>query len=552
MFNKKNARALKRTRLSVSRVFVVFVFVMSIFIVPAAAASDISISPATETKTVSTNSTLGSTISIHPRPTIEKLESTLPNDFVNASETSDEEQSTIPTQNDNSSLDEINQAMASSSYTLELTPGEYFPDVSVARVTKNMWIDHPYSSQTSCDLTFIMSNPDERYPRYFRVYMDGVPVYNEPHNTKRLVETIRITVPDGLRQFVFEVQHGAYGKGWALERAELWTLNQHQDLYTSADLAEDELFPLVHIATIDEYVVNIDGYDPVLHLAVESSDPYSRRLYVEVNDELIYERVIYHSWEVTLDLSSYMSMTDIHKITIKIKHGAYRQWNLVYLGVERSVAKHAPYTVSLGVSMSWTPTTEYLDDFIQGLRNYVQMLWAATEEQLLVISIDIYFNEVCDMDEFWTWPSHTNMYVNETYDKWPYAWPGSQKLVLPYLWIPPWSSYMSYHAITHEFAHAFFGVLDEYDKDDWTVECGPWWWSGFCIMDQVQYSFWPRPEFCVRTNHDTDKDTPQELILHESCWETTVGTYPQMYEPFQTRSPFAGLVAGLYCVIVHP
>jgi len=305
-------------------------------------------------------------------------------------------------QHENSSLDDINQVMTSSSYTLELTSGEYLPDLTVARVTKNIWIDHPTSSQTTCDLTFIISNPDEKYARTFRVFMDSVSIYNEAHKTTRLVETIRITVPDGLHQFVFEVQHGAYSKGWALEIAELWTLNQHQELYTSADLAEDKLFPLVHIATIDEYVCNIDGYNPVLHLAVESSDPYSRTLYVEVNSVQIYTRVIYHSWEVTLDLSSYMSMTDIHKITIKIKHGAYSQWNLVYLGVERSVAKHDPYPISLGVSMSWTPTTEYLDDFIQGLRNFVQMLWAASEEQVLVIRIDLYFNEVLDKDNYYT------------------------------------------------------------------------------------------------------------------------------------------------------
>ncbi|MHA1663810.1 MAG: hypothetical protein ACTSVR_11220, partial [Candidatus Thorarchaeota archaeon] len=416
------------------------------------------------------------------------------------------------------------------------------------------WIDNPYSSQTSCDLTFIMSNPDEITGRFFRVYMDGVAIYNEVHNTKRLAETIRITVPDGLHQFIFEIHSGSWGKGWALEKAELWTLNQHQDLHTSADLAEDEPFPLANTATINEYVCNIDGYDPVLHLAVESSDPYSRWLYVEIDDVRIYTRVIYQSWEITLDLSSYMSMTDIHKITIKIRYGAWRQWNLVYLGVERGVAKHAPYAMSLGVSMSWTPTTEYLDDFIQGLRNFVQMLWAATEEQLLVIRIDLYFNEVLDRNNYHTWPSHTDVYVDENYDEFPFAWIGAQKFVLPYQWCPPWSSYMAYHAITHEFAHAFLGVYDEYEFDQYgnplPVECGPYLWSGFSIMDLV--TIWDRPEFCVRTNHDPDNDTPQEQILHESCWETIVGTYGQMYEPFQTRSPFAGLVAGLYCVIVHP
>jgi len=535
-----------------------FVLVISISFVPSVAASDISASPITEMKTAPTNSTLGDTIPIQPRPFIDAtgLVFELPDDFVNASEMSDEEQPIARLQDESSSLDEVNQAMASSSYTLELTPGEYFPYLSIARVTKNMWINHPYSTQTSCDLTFIMSNPDEGYPRYFRVYMDGVSIYNQVHNTKRLAVTIRITVPDGLRQFTFEVQHGAYGKGWALEKAELWTLNQHEDLYVSADLAENELFPLVYISTIDKHVCNIDGYDPVLHLAVESADPYSRWLYVKVNDLQIYQRVIYLSWEVTLDVSSYMSMTDIHKITIIIKSGSYRQWNLVYLGLERSVAKYAPYTLSLGVSMSWTPTTEYLNDFIQGLRNSVQMLWAATEEQMLVTSIDIYFNEVCDMSKYWTWPSHTDMYVNETHTGSPYAWVGAQKFVLPYQWNPPWSSYMAYHAITHEFAHAYAGVLDEYALDPYgnplPVECGPYYWSGFSIMDIVQSSLWPRPEFCVRTNHDPDHDTPQEQILHQSCWETMKNTYPQMYEPFQTRSPFAGLVAGLYCVITHP
>jgi len=521
--------------------------------VPAVAASDTSASSISETRVKPTNSTLGDTVPIQTWPIIEASKQIFDQPD-NGSGISDEISPTMTSQDEDGFLNETIQSMTSSSYYLELTPSEYFPDVSVARVIKNMWIDHPYSTQTSCDLTFIMSNPDEEYSRYFRVYLDGTPIYNQVHSTKRLAVTIRITVPDGLHQFIFEIQHGAYGKGWALEMAELWTLNQHQNLYVSADLAKSELFPLVYISTVDKYVCNIDGYDPVLHLAVESTDPYSRWLYVKVDDLQIYQRVIYHSWEVTLDLSSYMSMTDIHKITVIIKSGSYRQWNLVYLGVERSVAKYAPYTVSLGVSMSWTPTTEYLNDFIQGLRNYVQMLWAATEEQLLVIRIDLYFNEVCDMEEYWTWPSHTNIYVNETHADNPYAWPGSQRIVLPCYWSPPWSSYGAYHAITHEFAHAFFGVLDEYQLDQYgiplPVECGPWWWSGYCIMDMIW--IWDRPEFCVRINHDPDKDTPQELILHESCWETTVDTYPQMYEPFQTRSPFAGLVAGLYCVIVHP
>ena len=106
----------------------------------------------------------------------------------------------------------------------------------------------------------------------------------------------------------------------------------------------------------------------------------------------------------------------------------------------------------------------------------------------------------------------------------------------------------------HEFAHAFFSVDDEYELDQYgnplPVECGPYLWSGFSIMDIV--TIWDRPEFCVRTNHDPDGDTPQEQTHHESCWETIMNSYPQMYEPFQTRSPFAGLVAGLYCVIVHP
>ncbi|MHA1288436.1 MAG: hypothetical protein ACTSPB_13615, partial [Candidatus Thorarchaeota archaeon] len=101
------------------------------------------------------NATLGSTTPIQSRSTIEKLDYILPNDFVNASEISDEQHLIIPFQNEDSSLDELNETRVSSSYTLELTPGEYFPDVSVARVTKNMWIDNPYSSQTSCDLTFI-------------------------------------------------------------------------------------------------------------------------------------------------------------------------------------------------------------------------------------------------------------------------------------------------------------------------------------------------------------------------------------------------------------
>ncbi len=457
-------------------------------------------------------------------------------------------------------------------YQEDLTPGEYMPDVSVARITKNLWIDNPESSTTFVYLSFAFSNPDEKYTRYFRIYLDGVKVYEKMTLTTRLVDWLSCYISDGLHEFVFEVRHGAYGNGWALEYARLET-SEHDSMHTSAVLARNEEMPQVYVSQVNRYVYVHDEqsqFSEKVHVAVESDDPYTRWLRVRVDDQLVFERVIYQSYETTLDVSSYMPATGIHKVTVEIRAGHYRQWNLVYLALERSEAKYIPKSLNLILAFDWNPDDAYLNDFIAGLREFVDHAWDAFEEQLIITRIDIYVNVVPGIDPLWD-SAHIcceerndfDPLSNMTYAIDPQGNPipgslrGIQKIYLPKYW-PHWSTtwtiWLSYLAITHELAHAFFNVADEYvtgpDVDPpQSAECRSFWESA-SIMDQAYWPY-PKTEFCVRSNHDPDGDTSQTWWWWGwSVWQTIAHFSPNMYEPFTVYDTTVDNVAANYVQIV--
>jgi hypothetical protein len=494
-----------------------------------------------------TNSTLGSTNEIHRWPDIDLISP--PISFENESKDSAD-----LTADKNSTDDNETKLLT---YAKEyLSKGEYFPDISVARITKNLWIDSYYYDFTNVLLAFIMSNPDEKYSRTFRVYLDGDVLYEKITNTKRLVDSKLFTLDDGLHEFIFEVRHGAYGKGWALETAYLET-PEYCDMRTSGDLGRDELFPQQHIATIEKYVFIYDpsnNWDEKLHVAVESSDPYSRWLRIKIDGQLVYSRIIYQSWETTIDVSEYMSETNFYIVTVEIQHGGYRQWNLVYLGIERSEAKYVPITLQFILSFDWNPSSSYLDDFVLGLREFADHAWDAYEDQLIVTKIDIYKNgQMWDDANIRCHEANDfNPFANQTHSGIQGSLRGMQVFHLPKYWphyFTTWTTWLSYLAITHEMSHAFFHLADEYVKDNIEIECRSYW-EVASIMDLPWIPF-PKTEFCVRSNHDPDGDTPQTWWWWGwSCWETITYFNPEMYEPFTVYDNIFDDVAANYVEIV--
>ncbi len=527
---------------------IIGILFMMLLITPVTASGDIIALDDTDVVLISSNSTLGVTTPIHRWPDIDRY----PPPLSVANESIIFPEHSIDSQSNPASEKAINLESTDTFFREKFTPGEYFPDVSIARITKNVWIDNPTGTEIEVCLDFTVSNPDEKYPRMFRVYMDGYMIYEVQDQTTSHDGVISpLVIPDGLHEFVFEVRHGAYGKGWTLERAEISGFYD-PDVCISAELSKDELFPLVGVATITEYVyVNdiFDDYDEKLHIAVHSSEYTSRRLTVRINGIEVYTRIIALMYEVTIDVSNYLLDEALYEITVEVKWASHSQWILDYLALERTEAKSCPYSETLGISMSWTPDSAYIQDMIAGLENFVDMLYGATEEQLIITKIEIYYNEVMDRTQPSTWPAHTNIYVDHTYHDNPKAYINSQKMFFSKDH-GPWETH--YHAITHEFAHAFFGVRDEYEFNNGILvaECAPLPWLDYSIMDLVTY--WSKPEFCVRTNHDPDKDTKQEAVLHQSCWETIVGAYPEMYEPYNTISALTIEVASSFCIIIHP
>ncbi len=487
--------------------------------------------------TPKTNVSLGSTIEIQRPPCIDT--DPPPRNSLNKSRMLQIEED----------LPEDNQTRIKGGGWLYLTPGEYFPDVSVARITKNLWIDNPYWGETDGELDFCMSNPDEKYSRIFRVYLDGVKVYDRTLNTKRLQDSVGLLLSDGVHEIVFQISYGGYEKGWALEEAHFYN-SEHINMFDSSDLAKDELFPLASIAKIEKYVYIKDlpdRFDEMLHVAVQSNDIYSRWLRVRVNDQLVYSRIISGSWEVTIDVSTYMSDPGIYKVTVEIQYGAYAQWNLVYLALERSASKHVPmaFELTLSFEAGWNPAgTPWLDDFIAGLRQFADHVFSALEEQLIITRITMYPNGIGWANAHICVHNDPNMraYADSV---------GGMRFHLPKnVKGLSWTNYGAYTTITHELAHSHLWVYDEYE-DDTFICCGQWW-DSHSVMDNwwIAYPLVPKTEFCVRNNHDPDGDTQQSIHLGVSCWETFVAHYLQMYEPFVVYLTGIDEVAADYVEVV--
>lgn len=448
-------------------------------------------------------------------------------------------------------------------YREDLTPGEYMPDTSIARTTRKLWIDSPWDSSSYVQIMFAFSNPDEEYPRYFRVYLDGQTVYEEVFCTTRLADWFFCDLDDGLHEFTFEVRHGAYGKGWALEYAYIKNY-EHNEMHTTAVLAKDEEMPQVYVSQMHKYVFiddNANSFSKKVHVAVYSGDPYSRWLRIRVDDNEVFERVIYQSYETTIDVSAYVQHTDFYEITIEIKAGHYERWYLGYLAVEECKAKYIPRTLDLIVSFDWTPPTSYLDDFVAGLREFVDHAWNAFEEQLLIKRIDIYVD-----DQNWnianircSEQNHFNPNAVMSYSIDGQGNPkkgtlrGMQIINLPKYWphdVFTWTDWRGYLAITHELSHAFFHLADEGDGDVPSMECRSLWESA-SIMDLAQWP-WPKTEFCVRINHDPDGDTHQTWWWWGwSCWETIVEFNDDFYEPFTVHDTTIDNVAADYVHIIQ-
>lgn len=88
-------------------------------------------------------------------------------------------------------------------------------------------------------------------------------------------------------------------------------------------------------------------------------------------------------------------------------------------------------------------------------------------------------------------------------------------------------------SIAHEHAHHAYGVFDEYKGPGGDAECAPPPDDAnlnFCLMDNifrrggnaggVSAAGYTLKEFCVKSNHDPDKDTDQDSVHKTSCWET--------------------------------
>jgi len=162
-----------------------------------------------------------------------------------------------------------------------------------------------------------------------------------------------------------------------------------------------------------------------------------------------------------------------------------------------------------------------------------------------------------------------NIRVYSTYDFNPYAdiyapldqygnpiqgaFRGLQLIHLPRWWpndYRTWTTWPSYLAITHELAHAFFNVVDEYVYQHPEIECRSYY-ECVSIMDQAYIPF-PKTEFCVRINHDSDGDTPQTAWWWGwSCWETIAYFNPEMYEPFAVYGIAETVASNYMQVIVH-
>jgi hypothetical protein len=459
---------------------------------------------------------------------------------------------------------EGNSSMPSFLYGEYLTLGQYMPCVTVARVTKHLWIYNGIYPPTMVLMSFAFSNPDEEYSRNFRVYVDGSEAWKQTVETTRLVGAFYWTLSNGMHEFIFEVYYGGYARGWALEYAEVET-PQAINMETSAELAQNQLFPLVGTAQIVKYIYVQDyGSAPeMIHLAVSSQDPYSRYLRIRINDVLRYQTVIYRSYETIVDVSQYVAQIGISKITIEIQYGGYVQWNLVYLAMERTNSKYVPVALSLTLSFEFIPSASYLNDFIAGLRLFADHCWNGFEQQVIITRIDIYQGGSM-------WDS-ANIRVHSTSDFPPFAYMsyakdsqgnpikgslrGLQEIHLPKFWpndFSTWTTWPSYLAITHELAHAFFNVADEGITDHPEIECRSWY-ECVSIMDGVPRPYlFEKTEFCVRINHDPDGDTPQTWWWWGwSCWETIAYFYLDMYEPVVVYG-IAENVASCYIqIVVH-
>ena len=266
----------------------------------------------------------------------------------------------------------------------------------------------------------------------------------------------------------------------------------------------------------------------------------------------------------TIDVSSFIPGTGFYKVTVEIKAGHYRPWDLVYLAVERSNSKYVPIALQLIVSFEWNPDTSYLNDFIAGLREFVDHAWDAYEQQVIVTRIDVYVGGV-----MWNQANirahllndfNPNALVSYVLDGQgnpvPGTYRGLQLINLPKHWphySTTWNHWIAYSAITHELSHAYFHVADEYktwNGAPWSAACGGFW-DTYSIMDGSTHILYPRTEFCVRLNHDPDRDTAQSTWWWGwSCWETITYFNSEMYEPFGVHDTLIDNVAANYVQIV--
>ncbi|NWF96054.1 MAG: hypothetical protein HXY34_07900 [Candidatus Thorarchaeota archaeon] len=260
-----------------------------------------------------------------------------------------------------------------------------------------------------------------------------------------------------------------------------------------------------------------------------------------------------------------MPSTGFYDVVVEIKSGAYMPWTLVYLAVERSDAKYVPKTMQLVVSFDWNPPSGYLDNFVQGLREFVDHAWDAFEEQLIVTRIDIYVGGLnWDSAHIRCWQANNfnpNALVQYSVDaqgnpiKGSYR--GMQRINLPQYWphdSATWTEWPAYLAITHELGHAFFHLADEYMtgpdvNPPQDTECRlPW--EPVSIMDAAYWPF-PRTEFCVRAIHDPDGDTAQTWWWWGwSSWRTIAYFNPDMYEPFVVYDTTIDNVAAAFVQVV--
>ena len=165
-----------------------------------------------------TNSTLGVTTPISM--------SDVKDTFVNLPTESNRSQSSAPVVV--APVAKGNLSMSSTIYSQYLSMGQYMPCVTVARVTKHLWVYNGfYFSHSFVGETWLFSNPDEQYPPDISEYMLMGRRYGSRWSKLRASKghSGRATA-NGMHEFIFEVYYGGYARGWALEYAEIY--KQHK------------------------------------------------------------------------------------------------------------------------------------------------------------------------------------------------------------------------------------------------------------------------------------------------------------------------------------